>query len=243
MNSPRAAHHGPTYEEDSILELLNQGNPPIPPAFKQELRIPAISSFSQSRLFLMVQNPFQLYAYWDLSPRHLRKILRHFPREDRSHFHVVVRCLLDGQPSAVYFDVGATNHWWFAALPDNAYQAQLCLYSADYGVIPFFSSNKVKTPTISFAPVSPLIPESAAPLPLLEKLIYLSGVAFEPTSAQTVIKTESDLPTVVLERGHPKGLINSVDREEAQIAELVPNLLELSPNERRPTSSQGFIGH
>ncbi len=247
MISPLPASTDPTYEEDNILDVLNQGDAPLSSSLFQDFHQTIVSPASRSRLFLMVQSPFQLYAYWDLAARHLKKFLRQFPREDRSFFHVVIRCLPAVQPSPAHYDIGATTHWWFNVLPANNYQVELCLYSAEYGIIPFLKSNIVKTPTISLAPVVPSMEATPAPLPLLEKLIQLSGVAFEPTSPLVEAVAPADSLLELLEP------IDSAKPGDHSVAASQPESIkfeiegldkeDVAPESfrGRPASSDGFL--
>lgn len=247
MISPPPTSADYTYEEDNILDLLNQGDALLSSSLLQDFHKTIASPASRSRLFLMVQSPFQLYAYWDLAARHLRKFLRRFPREDRSFFHVVIRCLPAVQPLAAYYDVGATTHWWFKVLPANSYQVELCLYSSEYGIIPFLRSNIVKTPAISLAPVVPSVEATPAPLPLLEKLIHLSGVAFEPTSPLTKTEVEADSLPEKLESARsakPSDHPIEVSPPASIKFEIVGSDMDdfaPKPFLRRPTSSDGFL--
>jgi hypothetical protein len=247
MISPLPASDDPTYEEDNILEVLNQGNAPLSSPPFRDFHKNIDSAAVRSRLFLMVQSPFQLYAYWDLAAHHLKKFLKRFPREDRLLFQVVIRCRSEVQSSSTCYDVGATTHWWFKVSPNHSYQVDLCLYSSEYGIIPFLGSNTVKTPAISLAPIVSAIGTNPAPLPLLEKLIQLSGVAFDPTSPQTeAVAQAASLPetyeqTVSARQPNHPAPVSQPENVMVEIARWDVDESAPKPVLGRAPSSDGFL--
>jgi hypothetical protein len=136
----------PDYEEEILLGLLYPSmdpcslNPPTVPG--ADLPI----AYGRDWLCLMVQSPYRLYVYWELTTRLLKRIMRRFPRKDWGSFRLALRCLPDRYPSSPCLDVGVTRHWWFDVRPATTYRAQLCLSSPEYGLYPILTSEPVETP-------------------------------------------------------------------------------------------------
>jgi len=95
-------------------------------------------------------------------------------------------------------DPGTTFDWWFDTLPDRPYQAQLCLFSPEYGLHPVLDSNVVHTPPVAISGATADEEESFSILPLLQELAQKTGLSFEvaastPTSNETPAPSRSGL--------------------------------------------------
>jgi hypothetical protein len=80
--------------------------------------------------------------------------------------------------------VGTTTHWWFGVAPEKEYEAQLCLYSEDYGLYPLLSSNVAVTPPFSLGPAPEDSQEGPETLPLLESLVSLAAIGSPDKESQ-----------------------------------------------------------
>ena len=67
------------------------------------------------RLQLMVQSPFRVFAYWEVTPERLQKALAPFPKEEQTAFRMILRWIEIGQGLHQAFDSGAASEWWFAS--------------------------------------------------------------------------------------------------------------------------------
>jgi hypothetical protein len=167
-------------EDEALLEMLKTEEGHHTSQFPPDLGPALPASYRVDTLCLMIQSPFRLYAYWELTPKYLKKTLRNFPRDDRSQFQLVIRCFPTGTSASGWYDVGTASHWWFDVSPDVSYQVQLCLFSPDYGVIPVLSSNRVQTPRASLGPAPADSDENPATLALLGRLARQIGLNKEP---------------------------------------------------------------
>jgi hypothetical protein len=175
----------PIMEEEALLEMLKTEEGHFTSPFPPDLGPALPAAYRIDTLCLMIQSPFRLYAYWELTPKYLKKTLRNFPRDDRSQFQLIIRCFPAGMPASGWYDVGTASHWWFDVSPDVPYQVQLCLFSPDYGVIPVLSSNQVRTPRASLGPAPTGSEENPATLALLGKLVQLTGLEKETLPEST----------------------------------------------------------
>lgn len=178
--------------------------------------------YNRDRLQLMVQSPFRVFAYWEVTPERLQKALAPFPKEEHHSFRMILRWIEIGQDPHQAFDSGAASEWWFATRPGSRYQAELCLHSEIYGAIPVFTSNEVETPSDSIAQTALEKEECAETTRLLSRLVELTGLKQELRQADT--------PMQIVEPGARFGdQINSERKKE-----LTPK--ELRKDTSRPTS-------
>jgi hypothetical protein len=157
MSNPKIPGHystHPDYEEEILLGLLYPSldpgslNPPTVPGADLPIM------YWRDWLCLMVQSPYRLYVYWELTTRLLKRVMRRFPRNDWGSFRLTLRCLPEQYPPSPCLDVGITRHWWFEVLPATTYRAQLCLSSPEYGLYPILTSQPVETPRDHIMPPS-----------------------------------------------------------------------------------------
>jgi hypothetical protein len=174
------------------------------------------------RLQLMVQSPFRVFAYWEVTPERLQKVLAPFPKNEQPAFRVILRWIEIGKGMQQAFDSGAASEWWFAARPGCRYQAELCLHSEEFGAISVFASNEVETPSDSVAQTVLEIEDSAETTKLLSRLVELTGLKRE--------LKEADDPVPIVEGGTPLG------EEMNSKKEIGATPREFRKNTPRPTS-------
>jgi Domain of unknown function (DUF4912) len=169
--------------------------------------------YNVNQFQLMVQSPFKVFAYWEITSDQLQKVLAPYPKEEQSSFRMILRWIEVGQDIYQAFDSGAVSEWWFTTRPGRRYQAELCLHSEDFGAIPVFASNEVETPCDSIAPTELGIEECSETTKLLTSLVELTGLKRElKQPAPPMQITEGDV--------HFGDLINSGRRKKATQKEL-----------------------
>lgn len=137
--------------------------------------------YDRDRIGLLVQDPYRLFCYWELSADAIR---RFFPPRSRgdadpansaaagersNHLVLTLHNLTDGVSMPVL--AGTANSWWFHVSPDREYRASLQVRWPDGRQEPLISSNEVHTPrdTVSWGvePFELLREENMAYLQLL----------------------------------------------------------------------------
>lgn len=162
---------------------------------------------------LMVQSPFRVFAYWEITADRLQNVLVPYPKEEHSSFRMILRWIEVGQGIYQAFDSGGASEWWFTTRPGRRYQAELCLHSEDFGAIPVFASNEVETPCDSIAQTELGIEECSETTELLTRLVELTGLKQEPKQPAP--------PLQITERAvHFGDLINSERKKESTQKEL-----------------------
>jgi hypothetical protein len=135
--------------------------------------------YNVNQFQLMVQSPFQVFAYWEITSERLQKVLTPYPKEEQSSFRMILRWIEVGQDIDQAFDSGAASEWWFTTRPGRRYRAELCLHSEDFGAIPVFASNEVETPCDSIAETESEIEECSETTKLLTSLVESTGLKRE----------------------------------------------------------------
>ena len=132
--------------------------------------------YGMDRLHLMIQSPFQVFAYWEVTVERIQEALEEFPKEDHGSFHVALKWIEDGQSQLQTLDSGAASEWWFESRPRTRYRAELCLHSEEFGTIALLNSNDVETPSDSMAHIAEDIEEPNEATELLSRLVQLTGL-------------------------------------------------------------------
>ncbi len=178
--------------------------------------------YGMDRLQLMVQSPFRVFAYWEVTSERLQKALAPFPQEEHNSFRMILKWIEHGQGQYQAYDSGAASEWWFETRPGCRYRAELCLHSEEFGAIPVIGSNEVETPSHSMAEAAVEIEESRETAELLSKLVDLTGLK---EAAKQGEKT-----TPIIEVGGQTGKQLHSERKEELKSEAV------SASTKRPTS-------
>jgi Domain of unknown function (DUF4912) len=176
LRPPPFSHVLQSPDEDLIEKVISEESKRIPEGVYLDLGAHLPPHYGVDKLQLMVQSPFRIFAYWELTESLIEEALQRFPLEDRPLFRPVLEWFEVGGSLAQFFDIGTTTHWWFGAAPEKEYQAQLCLYSEDYGLFPLLSSNVAITPPFWLGPAPKDSQEGPETLPLLESLLNLAAI-------------------------------------------------------------------
>lgn len=157
---------------------------PAPRIASTEVRDSLPHRYGMDHLQIMVQSPFQVFVYWEVTLERIQEALRGFPRKDQRAFHLALRWIEGGQIQQHTFDSGATSEWWFQTRPRTRYQAVLCLQSEEFGNISLLNSNEVETPSNSLTEIS-LDDEPSETMEVLSQLIQLTGLNQESTKSES----------------------------------------------------------
>jgi hypothetical protein len=142
----------------------------------------------------MVQDPFHVFAYWEITESLKAQVLSRFPEEDRPGFQLVLHWVqIDGSQRTT-FDLGTVTYWWLETTPGCHYQAHLCFYSEIYGAKTILESNIVETPKYSIEPSGLLAAEDPDATDWLNDLLELTSVARKTPESDSSL-TQSGLPT------------------------------------------------
>jgi Domain of unknown function (DUF4912) len=115
----------------------------IPAELIVDTGLPIPSHYDLDVMRLLVQDPFHLYAYWQLKDDPFVRLKRLFPT---SEFHSVLKLVDETTNIAVFFDVAFARNYWFSVFPDRAYKVELGVRSDAQGYIKLMTSNAVTTP-------------------------------------------------------------------------------------------------
>ncbi len=132
----------PIVVKDEVpVDLDAVGEIPAEPIIDTGLPIP--SHYDVDMMRLLVQDPFHLYAYWQLKDDPFVRLKRLFPTSD---FHSVIKLIDETTNIAVFFDVAFGRNYWFSVFPDRTYKVELGVRSDAQGYIKLMTSNAVTTP-------------------------------------------------------------------------------------------------
>ncbi len=187
----------PNSEVEAVRELIDYEHSQLPPGTFLAPGVPLSAHYGIDHLQLMVQSPYRVFVYWELTRKWIQETLIRFPAEDRASFRIILRWIEEKEGGPPHcFDIGLLSHWWFDTLPGKQYQAELCLFSEDYGSIHLLSSNTVTTPRSSLGPPPEEYVEPVQTLPLLEDLVRQTGLGpQEATREVSVEEPEESLQT------------------------------------------------
>jgi hypothetical protein len=159
------------------------------------------ASYGTNRLQLMVQDPYWIYAYWEVTEALRKSALSTIPREDWDLFQMVIRLCELKENQSHWLDTGTVSSWWFNVPPAGEYQASLELYSPEYGHIPLLSSNTVCTPEVTLVPSAMEAQEEPTFLPWLSVLLEMTGIPRKPSEPAGEVVSSEDL---ILPRAEPE---------------------------------------
>ncbi len=141
---PDSAAPGPA----GSSRVLEHAKPPAPSGPRQaEPGLPIPERYGRDRLVLMVQDPFHVFAYWELSAQAL----------DQAR----AACGEQGTPVIILHTASGTEqrevdlrggNYYLSVAPDASYEAQLALRDSKGQLHPLARSNRVTTPSATVSP-------------------------------------------------------------------------------------------
>jgi hypothetical protein len=225
----------PSFADESLQRLISEELQKLPPGVQVDLGPSLPSSYHVDRLVLMVQDPFRVFAYWEITEKLKSQVLARFPEEDRNTFQLVLGWSQLESSHRHYFDPGTLGQWWFETSPGAQYQARLCLYSEFYGLIPLLKSEPVETPRCSIRPVDSLAGEDPATSAWLNHLLEQTSVVLLARPAEPPLGPAGDhvsQPAAREDQGEQENLEESSEGDRRESLTESTNIAQFS----RPTS-------
>ena len=192
MRSPSSIAETPSAEEP-LQALVSEELQKLPPGVHVDLG-PSLPAFYEvNRLVLMVQDPFHIFAYWEITDSLKSQVLSRFPEEDRVAFQLVLDWFQLEGGQRTTFDLGTMTYWWLKANPGFHYQARLCFYSESYGTAVLQESNIVESPKYSIELSDSQAAKDQEATVWLTDLLEMTSVAkIKPVTDSAI--TEAGLP-------------------------------------------------
>lgn len=123
----------------------------------EEIRFPLPSSYNETKITLLIRDPYWLYAYWDMSRETKEQMKKDYGDWEKAPLHL---CVWEEQESGdvepVFFDVSvhiSTNNWYLNVHPNRRYTAELGYFSPSGEFIRLARSNTVITPRATVSEV------------------------------------------------------------------------------------------
>lgn len=215
----------PLFRDFEVHELIAEERQKAPEALFLDFGPPLPSRYGVDRIQLMVQSPSRVFAYWELTGKAVSLALSRFPAEERQNLQLMLKWRESGMPER-WFDIGTTSSWWFPTSPESCCQAELALYSEDWGWIPLLTSQVVLTPRRTLGPASTAAGEPEARAAFLQDLVQQTGIEQElPDTVQA-----GQLETSQAELGAPAPTTeaSAVPQAEATTSSIRPTELRLA---------------
>ncbi len=116
----------------------------------EEVRFPLPSSYNETKITLLIRDPYWLYAYWDLCRVSKERIKKEYGDWEQAPLTLRIweeQASGNGEP--VFFNVSVhtyTNNWYLNVHPNRCYTAELGYLSPTGEFISLARSNTVTTP-------------------------------------------------------------------------------------------------
>jgi hypothetical protein len=180
-------------EDELVQAILRDERAKLPNGVCVDVGPDLPASYGNSRLQLMVQDPYWIYAYWEVTEALRESALSTIPREDWDLFQMVIRLYKLKENQSRWLDAGTVSNWWFNVPPAGEYQVRLEFYSPEYGHIPLLSSNTVCTPEVTLVSSAMETWEEPAFLPWLGVLLEMTGIPRKPSEPVREVVCTEDL--------------------------------------------------
>ena len=123
----------------------------------EEVRFPLPSSYNETKIALLIRDPYWLYAYWDLSRETKEQMKKDYGAWERAPLTLRVWVEQEtGGSEPVFFDASvhsSTNNWYLNVHPNRRYTAELGYFSPMGKFICLARSNTVTTPRATVSEV------------------------------------------------------------------------------------------
>jgi hypothetical protein len=103
----------------------------------------------------MVQDPFRVFVYWEISEQSIKTLAHYFSAEQEEAFQITLKLIEIDRPEETSFDVDTQGSYWMMARPDREYEFEMGVRSSRRGYIPLMRSNRVHTPNETISRVAP----------------------------------------------------------------------------------------
>ena len=127
----------------------------------------------------VLQDPFRIFAYWEIRDKSLASLTKYFSPEEAAGFRVVLRLLeLSGNHEA-FFEVPSRGRYWITVFPDREYEFEIGVMSPAHGYISLVRSNRVTTPRGTVSPFADEEPQYRLNAPDFINVLQASGFGSE----------------------------------------------------------------
>jgi hypothetical protein len=140
--SGQSVQSQPSAEANADRVFIDQG-PPVPESYDIDI------------IRAMVQDPFHLFVYWEISEQSIKTLNQYFSAAAEAAFQITLKLIEIDGPEQASFDVDRQGSHWMIVLPDREYEFEMGVRSSVRGYISLMRSNRVRTPNGTISPVAP----------------------------------------------------------------------------------------
>jgi len=195
-------------EMDSVVVKRVQAQtqePPVAAEREEERELP--SGYGDNMIYIMVRDPYWIYAYWEIQNDHQEQALKSL-QGDWSTVKSVLRVydITDKKPK--WFDIELCNmadHWFLNVQPNRSYYVEIGLLHADGRYAVLARSNTITTPR---AGMSDVIDERWMGIDF-DKIYALSGGFGVGKSSQELTRMMEERLRLAISSGSGIGAITS----------------------------------
>ncbi len=138
-----SAQSQPAAEAKADQPFIDHG-PPVPESYDIDI------------IRAMVQNPFRIFVYWEISEQSIKTLIQYFSAEEAAAaFQITLRLIEIDGPEGPSFDVDRQGSYWMMVKPDREYEFEMGVRSSGRGYISLMRSNRVHTPSGTVSRVAP----------------------------------------------------------------------------------------
>ena len=137
-----SAQSQPVAEANADQPFIDHG-PPVPESYDIDI------------IRAMVQDPFRVFVYWEISGQSITTLTQYFSAEDGAAFQITLKLVEIDGPGEASFDVDRQGSYWMMVVPDREYEFEMGVRSSGRGYISLMRSNRVHTPNGTVSPVAP----------------------------------------------------------------------------------------
>lgn len=103
----------------------------------------------------MVQDPFRILVYWEISEQSITALTQYFSAEEAGTFQIALKLIEVGGLEKASVEVGTQGSYWMMVSPGRDYEFELIARTSHHQNISLMRSNRVHTPNVSISRVTP----------------------------------------------------------------------------------------
>lgn len=116
---------------------------------------PVPESYDIDIIRAMVQDPFRIFVYWEISEQSIKTLAHYFSAEEEAAFQITLKLIEIDRSEEASFDVDRQGSYWMMVRPDREYEFEMGVRSPGRGDISLMRSNRVHTPNETISRVAP----------------------------------------------------------------------------------------
>jgi hypothetical protein len=152
---------------------------------------PAPERYDIDIIRAMVQDPFRIFVYWEISEQSIKTLDQYFSAEEVAAFQITLKLVDIGGPEQASFDVDRQGSHWMMVMPDREYEFEIGVRSSERGYISLMRSNRVRTPNKTISPVAPSEAGYRSSPQVFTEVMEASGFTADHASYQSVTSASS----------------------------------------------------